>query len=39
MDKGGGDDGIKKSGGDTQGTVWSKDGEGLDVQVVGLLKR
>ena len=39
MNKGGGDDGIKKGGGDAQGTVWGEDGEGLDIEVVGLLGR
>ena len=39
VDQGGRDDGIKKGGGDTQGTIWRKDGESLDVEVVGLLKR
>ena len=39
MNEGGGDDSIKKGGCDAQETVWRKDGEGLDVEVVGLLKR
>lgn len=36
--KGGGDDSVKKGGGDAKGTVWGKDSEGLDIEVVGLLK-
>ena len=37
VDEGGRDNGIKKGGGDTKGTVGRQDGEGLDVEVVGVL--
>lgn len=39
VNEGGRDSGIKKGGGDTKGTVGREDGEGLDVEVVGLLMR
>ena len=38
VDKGGRDDGIKKGGGDTQGTIGRKDSESMDVEIMGLLK-
>ena len=37
VNEGGRDNGIKKGGGDTKGTVGGEDGEGLDVEVMGLL--
>ena len=38
VEEGGGDDGVKKGGRDAKGTVGRKNGEGLNVEVVGLLR-